>query len=81
MPQVLRALNEIANAFKHSFVQSDITVIGRDEPCVQALSLDYNKLASNAKFHSVSLAWLVNEFSAFYKEGMDWLRAFSERHR
>ncbi len=77
--QVLRALNEISNAFKHSFVQSDITLIGRDEPCVHALSSDYNKLASGAKFHNVSLAWLVKEFNAFYKAGMDWLRAFSLR--
>jgi hypothetical protein len=79
--QVLKALNEIANAFKHSFVYSDITLIGRDEPCVHALGLDYNKLASGTKFHNVSLVWLVKEFNAFYKEGMDWLRAFSERHR
>lgn len=79
--QVLKALNEVANAFKHSFVQSDITLIGRDEPCVHALSLDDNKLASGVKFHNFSLAWLVKEFSTFYKEGIDWLRAFSERHR
>jgi len=79
--QVLKALNEISNAFKHSFVQSDITLIGRDEPCIHALSLDYNKLAADAKFYSVSLALLVKEFNAFYQAGMDWLRAFSERHR
>ncbi len=79
--EVLNALNEIANAFKHSFVHSDITLIGRDEPCVHALSLDHNKLVSGAKFHNVSLAWLVKGFSAFYQAGMGWLRAFSERHR
>ncbi len=74
---MLTVLNEVANAFKHSFVQSDIDVIGRDEPCVNALSLDYNKLASETKFHSVSLAWLAKAFTAFYKDGIDWLRAFS----
>lgn len=79
--KVLQALNEISNAFKHSFVQSDITLIGRDEPFVFALSLRYNKLASGAQFHNVSLALIVQAFSVFYKEGMDWLSGFSERHR
>lgn len=78
---VLEALNEIANAFKHSFVQSDITLIGRDEPYVHALGLAYNRLGAGTKFHSVSLSWLVKDFSAFYKSGMQWLETFSERHR
>ena len=79
--QVLKALNEISNAFKHSFVQSDMTLIGRDEPLIHALGLDHNKLAAGTTFHTVSLAWLVKEFNAFYQAGMDWLRAFSGRHR
>jgi hypothetical protein len=79
--QVLKALNEISNAFKHSFVQSDISVIGRDEPLIHALSLDRNKLAAGTEFHTVSLAWLAKEFSSFYRAGMGWLRAFSERYR
>jgi hypothetical protein len=77
---ILTQLNEIANAFKHSFVDSDITVIGRDEPCVYALSLDRNKLAAGIQFHSVSLAQLARAFTAFYKDGMDWLRAFSTQN-
>ncbi|MGB4067955.1 MAG: hypothetical protein WBK08_07985 [Nitrospira sp.] len=77
---MLTQLNEIANAFKHSFVDSDINVIGRDEPCVYALSLDRNKLASGVQFHGVSLMWLAKAFTAFYKDGMDWLRAFSEQN-
>ncbi|MFZ1504078.1 MAG: hypothetical protein WAS50_13055 [Nitrospira sp.] len=79
--ELLTAINAIANAFKHSFVQSDITLIGRDEPCVHALSLDYNKLASGMKFHNFSLGWVANAFTAFYKDAIDWLRKFSERHR
>lgn len=75
---MLTVVNEVANAFKHSFVQSDINVIGRDEPCVNTLSLDSNKPESGTRFHSVSLVWLAKEFTAFYKEGIDWLRAFSE---
>lgn len=78
---MLAVLNEVANAFKHSFVDSDMNVIGRDEPCVYALSLDRNKLASGTQFHGVSLVWLAKALTAFYKEGMDWLRAFSEEYR
>lgn len=78
---MLTLLNEVANAFKHSFVQSDIDVIGRDEPCVNALSLNYNKLASGTQFYGISLVWLAKAFTAFYKECMDWLRAFSEKYR
>ena len=77
---MLTELNGIANAFKHSFVNSDVNVTGRDEPCVYALSLDRNKLASGIQFHSVSLVWLAKAFTDFYKDGMDWLRAFSEQN-
>ena len=38
-------------------------------------------MAAGVKFYSVSLVGLVKEFNAFYKEGMDWLRMFSERCR
>ena len=78
---VMKALNEISNAFKHSFVHSDLTLTGRDEPCVYALGLAHNKLSSEMKFHNFSVSWLVNEFSAFYKSGIQWLASFSERHR
>ena len=77
---MLTLLNEIANAFRHSFVDSDMNVMGRDEPYVYALSLHLNKLASGIKFHGVSLVWLAKAFTDFYKDGMDWLRAFSQRH-
>ena len=77
---LLTVLNEISNAFKHSFVNSDISIIGRDEPLIFALSLDDNRLVSGTKFHSVSLLWLAKAFTDFYKDCMDWLRAFSQRN-
>lgn len=55
--------------------------MGKDEPCVYALSLYRNKSASGAKFHSVSLVWLAKAFTDFYKDGIDWLRTFSEEYR
>jgi hypothetical protein len=79
--RVLNALNEISNAFKHSFVLSNITTIGYDKPRVHALSLRYNKRDAGVKFHDISLDWLSKGFSAFYNDGMDWLRVFSENHR
>jgi len=78
---ILRVLNEVSNAFKHSFVQSDITLIGRDEPCVHALALGYNKLEAGVEFYSVSLWELVAGFSAFYNSGMAWLKEFSQSQR
>lgn len=77
---MLTQLNEISNAFKHSFIDSNKNIIGRDEPCVYALSLDRNNLASEAKFHGVSLVWLAKAFTDFYKDCMDWLRAFSAQN-
>lgn len=77
---ILQALNEIDNAFKHSFINSDITLIGRDEPCVHALALQYNKLESGAKFHNVTMRYIVIGFNAFYRDTMQWLKEFSERN-
>jgi hypothetical protein len=79
--EILQALNEISNAFKHSFVNSDITLIGRDEPCVHALALRYNKLESGAVFHNVPLRQIVTEYNSFYNEAMQWLKEFSKRNR
>ena len=74
-------LNAIATAFKRSFVNSDLMVLGKDEPSVYALSLDHNRLLAGAKLHAISLAVLVGSFNAFYTESMAWLREFSERNR
>ena len=79
--QGLNALNEISNAFKHSFINSDINVVGKNEPCVQALDLKHNKIQSGDKFYSVSLKSIVVDFNLFYKHGIEWLRGFSERNR
>lgn len=83
---MLQLLNDIANAFKHSFVQTDITLIGIDEPTVNALYLPHNKLDDNKhdsgmRFYSVSLSTLISDFSRFYADSIAWLRHFSERHR
>jgi hypothetical protein len=58
-----------------------LTVIGRDEPSVYALSLDRNRLAAGVQFHGIALRPLVVAFNAFYAESMIWLRGFSDRNR
>jgi hypothetical protein len=78
---LLKQLNEISNAYKHSFVNSDLNLIGANEPCVYALALKYNKLDKGMVFHSLALREVIGGFSSFYVEITSWLRGFSERHR
>lgn len=59
-------LNQLANAYKHSFINSDIDVIGDGEPCLPALALDYNNLANNPHFYIVSLKKIVKEYNVFF---------------
>lgn len=69
---LLSTLNEVANAHKHSFVDSDFQAIGRDEPCVIALPLKDNNLGNEASPYVVSLNSLVGDFNDFY---LDMMRA------
>lgn len=73
---LLRTLNEIANAHKHSFVDSDFQVVGLREPCVVALALKNNKLERGATPYVVSLNSLVDAFNRFYLAVMMELRNF-----
>ena len=78
---IMTILNEIANAFKHSFINSDHSLLGVDEPCIHALALDYNKLASEPIFHNVSLSGVVEKYNEFYISCNSWLKEYSERNR
>jgi hypothetical protein len=62
----LSKLNDIANAYKHSFINSDLNLIGRDEPMVVALGLPYNDLTREHRFHWILLRDVTCEFSDFY---------------
>ncbi|MGH8750793.1 MAG: hypothetical protein ACREUV_03685 [Burkholderiales bacterium] len=62
----LGLLNEISNAYKHSFINSDISLIGEYEPVVNALALKQNDLANPADFHSVSLREIIDRFDEFF---------------
>ncbi len=79
--ELMQMLNEIANAFKHSFINSDHNLIGAEEPRIHALSLKYNKLSSDAVFYDISVDELVTEYNAFYKACVKWLSDYSARVR
>jgi len=65
---LLTTLNEIANAFKHSFINTDMTVVGSEYPVVYALALKRNKLSERPQFYSVDLAEMIEAFSVLYKQ-------------
>ena len=73
----LFTLNEVANAFKHSFINTDMTVVGAEYPVVFALALNRNRLASKPQFYSVSFADIVREFSRLYKPTMKTIQAWA----
>jgi hypothetical protein len=77
--RLFEILNDISNALKHSFIDSDISLVGAKEPCVLALGLRRNRLSAGEQFHNVSLAALVQDYSAFYQACMQWLRDYSVR--
>lgn len=79
--EIMTILNEIANAFKHSFINSDLTLLDSDAPCIHALALDYNKLASDPVFHNVSLKIVVEKYNEFFISCNSWLKEYSERNR
>ena len=78
---LLIQLNEIANAFKHSFINSDHNIFGAEEPRVHALALDYNNLKNDAVFHDVSLVKLIEQYSIFFQDCINWLSEYSQKNR
>ena len=74
-------LNEVSNAYKHSFVNSELNLIGRDEPGVYALALKDNDLDNHApELHNIRFAELVTRFDAFYQGACEQLRACGVPH-
>jgi hypothetical protein len=73
----LFTLNEVANAFKHSFINTDMTVVGAEYPVVFALALDRNKLSNKPQFYSVRFSDIVRDFSKLYKPTMKIIQAWA----
>jgi hypothetical protein len=62
----LDELNKVANAFKHSFINTDMNVVGAEYPMVFDLTQKRNKLSDVVNSYSVSFEDIVRNFSALY---------------
>jgi hypothetical protein len=76
----LKVFNNVTNAYKHSFINSDQTVIGQNEPCVPALNLHRNDLINGEKFYNLSLAEVVQNFNNFYEVAMAYIKENAPPH-
>jgi hypothetical protein len=75
---LLQTLNDLANAHKHSFVDSDTAVVGQLEPCATALHLPRNDTEKNkVQLYVVALDTLANAFGVFLADVLAHLRALS----
>ncbi|MES2437136.1 MAG: hypothetical protein V4519_03910 [Patescibacteria group bacterium] len=70
----LEILNDIANAHKHSFVNSDMNVTSLSEPQVFALTLPRNSLKNQPQFLHVHVREIIEKFNIFYGETTSELR-------
>lgn len=77
--EVLSLLNEISNAYKHSFVNTDISLHRPYEPVVYALSLKMNTLDNSESFYDVPLSFLIKQFDLFYRDISLWLNNHPHR--
>jgi len=79
--EFLATLNDISNAYKHSFINSDLNLVGRYEPVVNALGLRYNNLRNEPTLSSVPLRDIVAGFNAFFATVAQYLRSCSIPHQ
>jgi hypothetical protein len=63
--ETLRRLNEVHNAQKHSFLNTDTLLFGRDEPIASAIDRRRNRADAPLDVYSVSLRALAEGFQAF----------------
>ena len=70
----LETLNSVSNAYKHSFINSDMNLMGAEYPVVYALGLKRNDLSKEPQFYSLAFAEVVSEFSAFYVHSMSEIK-------
>ncbi len=73
---ILELMNEVSNAYKHSFIHSELNQFDFAEPVVYALGLDYNKLTNEMKYFKVSLNKLLLDFNLFYIDISNWIKKF-----
>ncbi|MFN3050199.1 MULTISPECIES: hypothetical protein [Pseudomonas] len=72
---LLRMLNDLSNTLKHSFLQSDLAIIGAEGPQVNALELKSGDLSKGYRFHTVSLNEITHLYNQFFHDCREWLRS------
>jgi len=76
----LRTLNEVSNAYKHSFINAQLTLLGADQPRVFAYALGRNNLKNQPQFYEVNLADVIEGFNVFFGLVKDRLKASTLQH-
>lgn len=80
--RLLSSLNDLANAHKHSFVDSDTSVVGQEQPCASALHLPYNDLDKHeVRLYVVALDDLAMGYNAFLADVLARLADLTESLR
>lgn len=74
---LLESLNSISNAHKHSFLQSEVNIVGALEPCVASLAVTRNKLGADESFQVIALGPLAQAFTEFLRDVLARLRKLS----
>lgn len=74
---LLRTLNDMSNAQKHSFLNSGAQGVGATEPYAFARGLKENKLSNGVTDYAVPLSALVGAFNSFYQDVMAELKRFA----
>lgn len=79
---LLSSLNDLANAHKHSFVDSNSSVIGQEQPCASALHLPHNDLEKHSvRLYVVALDDLATGYNAFLADELARLADLTESLR
>jgi hypothetical protein len=78
--EILRTLNDIGNAHRHTFIDASPATSSAREPVIFALALRRDGLSFGPKLFQVPLRTLVEDFDRLYQDCLAWLQAWSERH-
>lgn len=74
---LLNALNDVANAYKHSVLNSEVSAHrGAEYPMVFALTLDRNDSTKTPAFHRIPLNNLVLDYRLFLEDIIDLIKNF-----
>ena len=64
---LFQKLDDLSNSYKHSYANSDLSVIGRDENCFISLYSKYNDFDNNPIPYIISMDYIICGFNKFYK--------------